>query len=106
MSVKTIVIVTTQPIIVMIPITSFTTTLTRNSIITSGDNYRNVTIGNQVNTNNNKTISIQNHILEDSFIETTIAPIETYTMTSSTISITGWFAALTKLWSDLIDDIE
>ena len=58
-------------------------------------------------------------ILEDSFIEitiaelieipndeTTIAPIKTYKITLSAISITGRFAALTKLWSDLIDDIK
>ena len=87
----------------MEPIASFTTTSSRNSIITSGDNYGNIIIGNQVNINDNGTISIQNYetTLEDSFIEikiaelieipndeTTIAPIETYTMTSSTISIT------------------
>ena len=58
-SVKIIVIVTIQSIIVMVPITSFTTTSTRNSIIKSGDNYRNITIDNLVNTNNNRTISIR-----------------------------------------------
>ena len=114
MSVKIIVIVTIQLIIVMVPITSFITT-TCNFITTSGDDYKNITIGNLVNTNKNRTTSTQSSmiILEDSFIEitiaeliklmnneTTIAPIKIYTMTSSTISIIGWFAALTKLWSD------
>ena len=104
MSVKTIVIATIQLIIVMVPIAGFTTTSTCNSIITSGDDYRNITIGNLVNTNNSRTISIQSYIttLKDSFIkttivelikipndETTIAPIETYTMTSNIINVTG-----------------
>ena len=53
--------VTIQPVIVKVPIASFTTTPTRNSIITSGDNYRNTIIGNLVNTNNSKVISIQSY---------------------------------------------
>ena len=63
------IMVTIQSTIIIVPITSFTTTLTRNSIRTSSDKYRNVTIGNLVNTNNNGTISIQSYMitLEDSF---------------------------------------
>ena len=103
-SIKTIVIITIQSTIVVVSITSFTITTTCNFITTSGDNYGNIIIGNQVNTNSSKTISIQNCIttLEDSFTkttivelikipndETTIAPIETYTMTSNIINVTG-----------------
>ena len=88
-SVKTIIIVTIQPVIVKIPIASSTTTSTRDSIITLDDKYRNITIGNLINVNNNGTISIQSFMmtLEDSHIETTIAPIKTCTITSSTISV-------------------
>ena len=102
MSDETIVLVTIQLIIVMIPITSFTTTSTRNSIITSGDKYRKITIGNLVNTNNNRTLSIWSSMitLKDSYVKTTIAelieipngetttaPIEIYTIISNIINI-------------------
>ena len=119
-SVKTIIIVTIQPVIVKIPIASSTTTSNRNSIITSDDKYRNITIGNLVNRNNNKITSTQSSMttLEDSFVKTTIvelikipndetiiAPIKTYTIILSIISVDGYFAS-TKLWSDLINAIE
>ena len=66
----------------MVPITRFTTASTHNSIITSDDNYRNITIGNLVNTNNNKTKSIKSSriTLKDTFIETTIAELIKYQM--------------------------
>ena len=97
--------VTIQPLKVMVSITSFTitTTLTCNSIITSGDNYKNIIMGNLVIQMAVKTISIQNcvTVLEDSFIETTIAElikiakdeatialIETYTTISNKINVT------------------
>ena len=48
---------TTKAKLIMIPITSFTTTPTRNDIITSNDNCRKIAIGDLVKTRINRLIT-------------------------------------------------